>query len=103
MNSPKCKKLFFVFRCEDEPVKINVNSPQEKLVGYFTIIFSWHIFDPQFFIPYFQEKAYLFTRKTFQVTILVIESDSSAGRTTSHTGNSMKIGLTCLLNCVSMG
>ena len=96
MNSPKCKKLCFVFRSENEPVKMNVKSPQEKLVGYFAIIFSWHIFDPQFFIMCFQEKSENFS-------VLVIDSDSIAGRTASHTGNSMKIGLSCLLSCVSMG
>ena len=96
MNSPKCKKLCFVFRSENEPVKMNVKSPQEKLVGYFAIIFSWHIFDPQFFIMCFQEKSENFS-------VLVIESDSNAGRTISHTGNSMEIDLSCLLSCVSMG
>ena len=88
MNSPKCKKLYFVFKCEDEQGKINVNSPQEKLVRYFAIIFIQHIFDPQFSIMYFQEKSENFS-------ILVTEFDSNAGKTISHTGNSVKIGLSC--------
>ena len=73
MNSPKCKKLLFVFRCEDEPVKINMNSPQEKLVGYFTIIFSWHIFDPQFFITYFQEKHTCLQGKLSKLPYLLLK------------------------------
>ena len=76
MNSPKCKKLCFGFRCEDKPVKINVNSPLQKLVGYFAIIFSWHVSDPQFFIMCFEVKIENFS-------ILFIESDSNAGRTAS--------------------
>ena len=37
---------------------------------------------------YFQEKSENFS-------ILVTEFDSNAGKTISHTGNSMKIGLSC--------
>ena len=48
---------------------MNVNNPQEKLVGYFAIIFSWHIFDPQFFNMCFQEKSENFS-------VLVIDSDT---------------------------
>lgn len=53
INSKKYKKLCFLFRCEYKHVKINVNSPQEKLVSYFPVsakLFTQLISDTQFLI-----------------------------------------------------
>ena len=53
INSTKYKKLCFLFICEYKHVKINVNSPHEKLVSYFPIsekLLTQLISDTQFLI-----------------------------------------------------